>query len=101
MGVPTPNSGSRGEFHARRPDREQIEGRSQSMRKAMATLVVGVCTIVPLLVSSVPFTSYAQTAANVQGDEFNAGSFTAPFSVQCAPLAVTPCPDAQSATTWS
>jgi hypothetical protein len=73
------------------------------MRRLLPVLVIGACALVPALGSRGVMLGHAQTslAAQPQGDEFNASSFTAPFQVVCATLAAGVCPDNQSASTWS
>lgn len=68
------------------------------MRRFITLLVVLVAAMLPLSASLLH--GYAQVAGP-QGDEFNSTTFTAPFHVVCAQYASAPCPDPQSASTWS
>lgn len=71
------------------------------MRRAIPILVLGACAVAAPFATHATFTGYAQNAPGVQGDEFNANTFTAPFQVRCGAQAVGTCPDQQSNTTWS
>lgn len=71
------------------------------MRRGLLVLILGASAIVPAVTSHWGSIGYAQTTSSIQGDEFNSTNFTAPFVVQCAPQATSPCPDNQSPTTWS
>jgi hypothetical protein len=71
------------------------------MRRILVGITLGSCALIPALAAHWTPIGYAQTTPAVQSDEFNATSFNAPFVVQCAPQATTPCPDAAGASTWS
>jgi len=71
------------------------------MRRIVLGAILAAAAVVPALAAHWTPIGYAQTAPPLQGDEFNATSFNAPFVVQCAPLATTPCPDPTGPNTWS
>ncbi len=71
------------------------------MRRIVLGIILVASAVVPAVAAHWTPISYAQTAAPLQGDEFNATSFNAPFVVQCAPQATKPCPDPTGSTTWS
>jgi hypothetical protein len=71
------------------------------MRRIVLGTILAAAAVVPAVAAHWTPIGYAQTTTPLQGDEFNATSFNAPFVVQCAPKAATPCPDPTGPNTWS
>jgi hypothetical protein len=70
------------------------------MRRSFIGTLLIAATAVPLAISGSLLNGHAQVAGP-QPSEFNYPGLVAPFAAQCAQFASQPCPDAQSATTWS
>lgn len=69
-------------------------------RRLLVALTLAIAGI-PILMTGPLRGVSAQQVPFPQGDEFNQSVPAAPFVMKCAQFATPPCPDAQSATTWS
>lgn len=70
------------------------------MRRSLGATLLIAATAVPLAISGSMLHGYAQVSGP-QESEFNYPGLVDPFTAQCSTFAHAPCPDAQSATTWS
>lgn len=71
------------------------------MRRSVIASIFILGSVLAVIFSGSFTRSFAQVGVTPQGDEFQNTSFTAPFTAICGQYATAPCPDGQSATTWS